>query len=72
MHNKLIEFWDKVYEYKNNFPYLRDGQIYMNSLYNVNRYLYDNFSYTDWDCFYDDELCDIFLKKLYEHYGEKQ
>lgn len=72
MHKKLIEFWDMVYGYTNNYPYMRTGQIYINSLYHINHDLCNQWTNSPWDCFYNDELCDKFLEQLYIHYGENK
>ena len=60
-HNmKLLEV------YKNRYMSfgLREGQSYMNSLYDINPSLYEEVSGTDADCFYVDDNIPQFLNFL--------
>ena len=68
MHEKLIEFWNIVDGYRETYPDMRRGQIYMNSLHKINPYLYNLYSNSSWDCFYNDNLCQDFIIKLYRYY----
>ena len=64
---KLISQDMKLLEvYKNRYVSfgLREGQSYMNSLYDISPSLYDSITGTDADCFYVDENIPAFLKFL--------
>lgn len=64
---KLISQDMKLLEvYKNRYMSfgLREGQSYMNSLYDINPSLYELVSGTDSDCFYVDDKVPNFLKFL--------
>lgn len=64
---KLVSQDMKLLEvYKNRYMSygLREGQSYINSLYDISPSLYEEVSGTDADCFYVDDLIPNFLKFL--------
>lgn len=63
-----FELWNsKVQEYSK-LDSLRKGQIYMNALADVDINLYRTITDSEYDCFYDNGLCESFLIKLMEEW----
>lgn len=62
--DKYNKWVDVVNFYQNHKLKMRLGQCYMNALADIDKSMYNKYSCTEWDCFYDDKKCEAFVNKL--------
>lgn len=67
--NKWFE-WSKYVEKYLRKPNLRRGQSFMLALSDIDKQLYNSIIDTEFDCFYADERCEVFIEKLQEAWKE--
>jgi len=66
---KYNNWCDRVTFYQAQKAKMRLGQCYMNALADVDKNMYNEYSCTKWDCFYEDKKCEAFIKKLMKDWG---
>ena len=67
--DKFDDWNERVIFYQAQKAKMRLGQCYMNALADVDKNMYNEYTCTEWDCFYEDKKCEAFINKLLKDWG---
>ena len=66
-----VEFYRQTLKIKIKFPFLRVGQIYFNTLLDINNDLANIIRGTENDPFYSDEKIPLFIQSITDYYKKE-